>query len=343
MSDSVKHECGIALLRLRKPLEYYRRKYGTSAYGFARISLLLEKQHNRGQDGAGLACVSLDAPPGRPFYSLEKSCSSMPLADLLERVSGILSSSDDLQGAPFCGEVFLGHVRYGTFGTRNLDACHPMVDDNPRRDHTLLAAGNFNLTNTREIFNSLVALGYHPRSYQDCGILLTALSHHITECCGSLAQAIGRAAQQWDGGFVVAGVLGNGNAFALRDSAGIRPAFYYVDDEVVALASERVALQTTFNLNSASVKELPPGHALLIDYDGSVDVKRLLETPFDDARALAQKVFDAGIGVFRRDDDPDGASLLQFDGRSPRRVRRTLTAGEEQQRTRECEQQFFHL
>ena len=180
MSDSLKHECGIALLRLRQPLGYYREKYGSSAYGFSKLSLLMEKQHNRGQDGAGIACVGLEVPPGRPYYHLEKSCASMPLADLLERITAKLAATPETAGdetlaRPFCGEVYLGHLRYGTYGRRTIAACHPMVCDNPRRNRTLLAAGNFNLTNTSELFRQLVALGYHPHGHQDCEVLLEGL------------------------------------------------------------------------------------------------------------------------------------------------------------------------
>ena len=230
MSDSLKHECGIALLRLRRPLAFYGEKYGTAAYGFSKLSLLMEKQHNRGQDGAGIACVGLDVPPGKPFYHLEKSCSSMPLADLLERISAGLASSEG-DGArslsrPFCGEVYLGHLRYGTYGNRSLAACHPMVHDSARRSSTLLVAGTFNLTNTAWLFRRLVSLGYHPHGHQDCEILLTMLTHHLGRCGGNLHQAVVEAASSWDGGFVIGGIVGDGNAFAFRDSAGIRPAYY---------------------------------------------------------------------------------------------------------------------
>ena len=221
MSDPLKHECGVALLRLRKPLEYYATKYGTTAYGFSKLSLLMEKQHNRGQDGAGIACVGLDVPPGKPFYQLEKSCSSMPLADLLERISGMLEASDQKTSTkalarPFCGEVYLGHLRYGTYGNRTLAACHPMVSDNARRASTLLVAGNFNLTNTSDVFNHLTSLGYHPHGHQDCEILLTMLSHYLGEYHGDLLQAVKNAAAQWDGGFVISGIIGNGDAFGLQ-------------------------------------------------------------------------------------------------------------------------------
>ena len=281
MSDPLKHECGVALLRLRKPLDYYAEKYGTTAYGFSKLSLLMEKQHNRGQDGAGIACVGLDVPPGKPFYQLEKSCSSMPLADLLERISGMLEASDQKTSTkalarPFCGEVYLGHLRYGTYGNRTLAACHPMVCDNARRASTLLVAGNFNLTNTPDVFNHLTSLGYHPHGHQDCEILLTMLSHYLGEYHGDLLQAVKNAAAQWDGGFVISGIIGNGDAFAFRDSAGIRPAYYYVDDEVAVLASERVTIQTAFNLGSEDVKELPAGHMIIIPAKGEITLKQCL-------------------------------------------------------------------
>ena len=274
MSDDLKHECGIALLRLRQPLDFYAKKYGTSAYGFSKLSLLMEKQHNRGQDGAGIACVELDVQPGRPFYHLEKSCASMPLADLLEKVSAKMGDAEQRQA--FCGEVYLGHLRYGTYGKRTMEACHPMVCESPRRNRTILAAGNFNLTNTASVFQHLVELGYHPRGHQDCEILLDLLAHYLEACNGNLLQAVKETASSWDGGFVIGGIVGDGNAFVFRDAAGIRPAYYYVDDEVVVVASERVAIQTAFNLRSQDVNELPAGHLLSIPVQGEVSLQRCL-------------------------------------------------------------------
>ena len=281
MSDPLKHECGVALLRLRKPLAYYAEKYGATTYGFSKLSLLMEKQHNRGQDGAGIACVGLDIPPGKPFYQLEKSCSSMPLADLLERISTMLETSKAADGTislarPFCGEVYLGHLRYGTYGNRTLAACHPMVCDGTRRRTTMLVAGNFNLTNTSEMFRQLVSLGYHPHGHQDCEILLTMLSHYLGEAGCDLFQAVQNAASRWDGGFVISGIIGNGDAFAFRDPVGIRPAFYYIDDEVAVVASERVTIQTAFNLASEDVKELPAGHLLSIPAQGEITLRQCL-------------------------------------------------------------------
>ncbi|MGN0867380.1 MAG: amidophosphoribosyltransferase [Oligosphaeraceae bacterium] len=284
MSDSIKHECGVTLLRLRKPLSHYAEKYGTAAYGYAKLSLLLEKQHNRGQDGAGIACVGLDVPPGQPFYHLEKSCASMPLADLLEKISTRMEEAgpepppEELRplGRPFCGEVYLGHVRYGTFGTRTLDACHPVVREEFHRDKTMLLAGNFNLTNTRSVFAQLTQQGYHPRGSQDCEVLLISLSRSMDAHPGELEAAIREAAAKWDGGFTLCGILGNGDSFAFRDATGIRPAFYHVDPEVVVVASERVAIQTAFNLPFQDVQELPPGHLLTVSAAGVVSLKPCL-------------------------------------------------------------------
>lgn len=285
MSDSIQHECGVTLLRLRKPLAHYAEKYGTAAYGYEKLSLLLEKQHNRGQDGAGIACVGLEVPPGHPFYHLEKSCSSMPLADLLERISAKMNQAgpepapDQIQTLqrPFCGEVYLGHVRYGTFGTRTLAACHPVVREEFRRDKTMLLAGNFNLTNTKSVFAELTQAGYHPRGQQDCEVLLISLSQAMDAHPGDLESAVREASRKWDGGYAICGVMGNGDSFAFRDPRGIRPAFYHVDPEVVVVASERVAIQTAFNLPIQDVQELPPGYLLTVSAAGCVSLKPCME------------------------------------------------------------------
>ena len=294
MSDDLKHECGVALLRLRHNLPYYTRKFGSPYYGLQKLTLLLEKQHNRGQDGAGIGCVGFDVEPGMPYYQLETSCSTLPLADVFDRIARqIEQSGPEYQVAaaaarslatPFCGELYLGHVRYGTYGNRSLNACHPMVADSSWRNHTLMLAGNFNLTNTKTLFDKLVDSGHHPHSRQDCELLLTLLVHTIKKL--STAQQgsdstdifgiLNAAAQDWDGGFVICGALGNGDAFALRDRAGIRPAFYYFDDDIAVVASERAAIQTAFNLPSADVHELPPGHALAIQKNGDLKINRCL-------------------------------------------------------------------
>ena len=295
MSDEIQHECGVGLLRLRKKMPYYMQKYGSPWFGYQKMVLLLEKQHNRGQDGAGLACVGLNARPGSAFYQLEKSCSSLSLADLLERIgaqieAGVKLNAEFSEAAqltpafPFCGEVYLGHLRYGTYGRRSLSACHPLVRDHSWRNHTLLLAGNFNLTNTTALFEELVASGHHPRSSQDSEILLALFIHYLEQLPrtpeGSadvdLFRVLKKVAREWDGGFHVCGVMGNGEAFALRDAAGIRPAFYYLDEEIAVLASERAAIQTAFNLKSSQVCELPPGYAMKISREGAVEMRRCL-------------------------------------------------------------------
>ena len=294
MSDELKHECGVALLRLRHPLPYYARKYGTPYYGLQKMTLLMEKQHNRGQDGAGIACVGFDVDPGLPYYQLEKSCSTLPLADVFERIARQIEAARPEHqaaptaarslGSPFCAELYLGHVRYGTYGQRHLQACHPMVADSSWRNQTLLLAGNFNLTNTRTLFDQLVDSGHHPRSRQDCDILLSLLVHTLKKQSQArqgndaidLFGMLNAAAPDWDGGFVICGALGNGEAFAVRDRAGIRPAFYYFDDDIAVVASERAAIQTAFNLASAEVHELPPGHALAIPKNGDLQIERCL-------------------------------------------------------------------
>ncbi len=306
MSDSIQHECGVTLLRLRKPLAHYAEKYGTAAYGYEKLSLLLEKQHNRGQDGAGIACVGLDVPPGQPFYHLEKSCSSMPLADLLERISTKLCQAgpEPPPGQirtllrPFCGEVYLGHVRYGTFGIRTLAACHPVVREEFRRDKTMLLAGNFNLTNTKSVFEELTRAGYHPRGRQDCEVLLISLSQAMDEHPGDLESAVRNASRKWDGGYAICGIMGNGDSFAFRDSQGIRPAFYHVDPEVVVVASERVAIQTAFNLPIQDVQELPPGHLLTVSAAGCVSLKPCMP-PQQPRKCVFERIY------FSRGNDAD--------------------------------------
>ena len=291
MSDDIKHECAISFLRLRQPLSYYQRKYGSAYFGYERLELLLEKQHNRGQDGAGIACLGLDVPAGTPYFHLKKSCAPrLPLADLLEQISDEIGAdrstllADQALAHPFCGEVYLGHLRYGTFGRHSLAACQPMVNSSIRKTRSLLMAGNFNMTNTSTLFRELSESGYHPTSKQDSDILLVdllkAVEQHPVASRGVTAhdipQILKSVAPRWDGGFAICGVFGGGDSFVLRDANGIRPAFYYFDEEIVVAASERAAIQTVFNLASADVSELPPGHALIVARDGSVKMERIL-------------------------------------------------------------------
>ena len=316
MSDSIQHECGVSLLRLRKPLDYYAERYGTGYYGYEKLSLLLEKQHNRGQDGAGIACVGLDVPPGRPFYQLEKSCTGqLPLAGLLGQIGETIEQTcartpETPQTAalalPFYGEVYLGHLRYGTYGGQSLAACQPMAYDSAWRNRTVLLAGNFNLTNTHQLFDQLVALGHHPRSHQDSELLLVELVHELGQLQHSpqgyshdeIASLLAKTARTWDGGFAICGTFGNGDAFAFRDAHGIRPMYYHVDAEVAVVASERVAIQTTFNLTAQEVPEVPPGHVLTILANGDVRLAPCLpEAPV--TRCVFERIY------FSRGNDAD--------------------------------------
>ena len=318
MSDQIKHECAVTLLRLRRGVEYFQRKYGTAYYGFQKLALMLEKQHNRGQDGAGIACVGLDPEPGVPCYRLEKSNRPPCLADLLEKIGSAIPPLPDepLSGDamkhlyPFCGELYLGHLRYGTFGRSGLEACHPFVRENACLDRTLLLAGNFNLTDTAEIFRILQATGHHPASRQDGALILQLIGHYLEQMRNrrrhnfSLAEVLADAMRNFDGAYTLCGLLGNGEAFAVRDPAGIRPGYYYFDDEVVAVSSERPAIQAAFDCSTAEVGELPPGQALLISRDAEVRFEQCLpRKPL--RRCVFERIYfsrgnDAGIHQERK-------------------------------------------
>ena len=318
MSDQIKHECAVTLLRLRRGVEYFQRKYGTAYYGFQKLALMLEKQHNRGQDGAGIACVGLDPEPGVPCYRLEKSNRPPCLADLLEKIGSAIPPLPDepLSGDamkhlyPFCGELYLGHLRYGTFGRSGLEACHPFVRENACLDRTLLLAGNFNLTDTAKIFRILQATGHHPASRQDGALILQLIGHYLEQMRDrrrhnfSLAEVLADAMRNFDGAYTLCGLLGNGEAFAVRDPAGIRPGYYYFDDEVVAVSSERPAIQAAFDCSTAEVGELPPGQALLISRDAEVRFEQCLpRKPL--RRCVFERIYfsrgnDAGIHQERK-------------------------------------------
>lgn len=318
MSDQIKHECAVTLLRLRRGVEYFQRKYGTAYYGFQKLALMLEKQHNRGQDGAGIACVGLDPEPGVPCYRLEKSNRPPCLADLLEKIGSAIPPLPDepLSGDamkhlyPFCGELYLGHLRYGTFGRSGLEACHPFVRENACLDRMLLLAGNFNLTDTAEIFRILQATGHHPASRQDGALILQLIGHYLEQMRDrrrhnfSLAEVLADAMRNFDGAYTLCGLLGNGEAFAVRDPAGIRPGYYYFDDEVVAVSSERPAIQAAFDCSTAEVGELPPGQALLISRDAEVRFEQCLpRKPL--RRCVFERIYfsrgnDAGIHQERK-------------------------------------------
>ena len=306
MSDAIKHECGIAFLRLRKPLQFYAEKYGSPLYGVNKMCLLMEKQHNRGQDGAGLATIKLDVPVGSRYISRHRSNASRPIQDLFDYVNQRfvdLQQNDpekfnDIkwlqENFAFTGEVLLGHLRYGTYGGNSIEHCHPFLRQNNWRTRSLVLAGNFNMTNVDELFNQLVELGQHPKEKADTVTILERIGHFLDvendriyydqreqynkrEISNVIADEMDmkdvliNSSKHWDGGYVMSGIVGHGDAFVLRDPAGIRPAFYYADDEVVVATSERPVIQTAFNVPADSIKELKPGHALIIKKDGSFE------------------------------------------------------------------------
>jgi amidophosphoribosyltransferase len=311
MSDAIKHECGIALLRLKKPLEFYKEKYGSAFYGIQKMYLLMEKQHNRGQDGAGFASIKLDVQQGERYISRVRSNDAQPIQDVFAQINDRINSemaahpeyADNvaLQKAslPYIGELFLGHVRYGTFGKNNIESVHPFLRQNNWMHRNLIVAGNFNMTNVKELFNSLVELGQHPKEMADTVTVMEKIGHFLDEevtdlyleCKNNgltkreaspviaekldIAKILKRASRGWDGGYAMAGLLGHGDAFVLRDPAGIRPAYFHEDDEVVVVASERAVIQTVFNVAFEDVVELEPGSALIIKKDNTVSVKEI--------------------------------------------------------------------
>jgi len=306
MSDRIAHECGIALVRLLKPLSHYQEKYGTPLWGFTKLFLLMEKQHNRGQDGAGVACVKLDAPAGEPFMFRERNVKSNPLDKIFKTLLGQYSDkvaagtihpefTDTVKRHfDFGGELLLGHLRYGTSGGYNLSSCHPFFRRSPWPTRNLALCGNFNLTNTAELNDSLVAMGQHPIIATDTQAILEKIGFFLDEehediyrflrkrdLAGAelsqriseeldLTRVLTRASQKWDGGYAIAGMIGNGDAFVARDPSGIRPAFYFQNDEVVAFASERAPLMTVFDLAVENVKEVTPGHVVVIKRRGTI-------------------------------------------------------------------------
>ena len=304
MSDQIKHECGIALIRLLKPLEYYLAKYGTSFYALQKLHLLMQKQHNRGQDGAGIAGVKLDMTPGNKYISRLRSNSNAPIKDIFNQVYERLSELKEKtrarltdvqwlkQNIDFTGELLMGHLRYGTFGQNSIVNLHPFVRANNWMTRNLVLAGNFNMTNVDELFNKLVDLGQYPVETSDTVTVLEKIGHFLDEeneriyatyknsglskreITHKIAQDLDvraileESAQYWDGGYVITGMFGHGDAFVLRDPSGIRPAYYYADDEVIVATSERPPIQTAFNIKAENIKEIKPGHALIIKKDG---------------------------------------------------------------------------
>ncbi len=313
MSDAIKHECGIGHIRLLKPLEFYKKKYGSAFYGINKMYLLMEKQHNRGQDGAGFASIKLDIDPGKRFISRIRSVEKQPIQDVFskinERINKELKLSPSLinnikklkNNVPYLAESLLGHVRYGTFGGNSVENVHPFLRQNNWKHRNLILAGNFNMTNSKELFNSLIELGQHPKEYTDTVIIMEKIGHFLDdavrkmykelkkggfskqECSSIISEKLDifkilkKASKRWDGGYVIGGLLGHGDSFVMRDPNGIRPAFYFKNDEVVVVASERPAIQTAFNLNIEEIKELSPGKAIVVKSDGSVKIKSVIK------------------------------------------------------------------
>lgn len=312
MSDALKHECGIALIRLKKPLDFYKEKYGTAFYGVNKMYLMMEKQHNRGQDGAGFASIKLDVAPGERYISRQRSVAQQPIQDIFEKINGrineVMSANPDKKDdvswqkrhVPYVGELLLGHVRYGTFGKNSVESVHPFLRQNNWMHRNLIVAGNFNMTNVSTLFNKLVSLGQHPKEKADTITVMEKIGHFLDDEVAKLykklkkegfnkqqaspkiaerlnvAKILKRASKDWDGGYAMTGLLGHGDAFVLRDPAGIRPAYYYEDDEVVVVASERPVIQTAFNIPFDKVFELDPGAALIIKKDGTLNIKPII-------------------------------------------------------------------
>ncbi len=312
MSDTIKHECGIAFVRLLKPLDFYLKKYGTPFYGLNKMHILMEKQHNRGQDGVGLANIKLFPKPGHVYINRVRSNDDSPIRDVFQRIysqieRAVAGDSRKLQDpawlkehVEFTGEVFLGHLRYGTFGKNNIENVHPVSRENNWMTRNLVLAGNFNLTNIDELFERLIDLGQYPTGKTDTVTILERIGHfldsenedkyryfkekgysksEITDLLArhiDLKEVLSLSARRWDGGYVMAGMIGHGDAFVMRDPWGIRPAFYYQDDEVVVAASERAVIQTTFNVPYDTVQELAPGHVLLVRRDGDIADERFI-------------------------------------------------------------------
>ena len=330
MSDHINHECGLALIRLLKPLEFYKKKYGTSSYGLNKLYLMLEKQHNRGQDGAGFASVKLDTSPGERFMHRERSANQNPIQEIFkvsnERILNELKNNTDLKDnlllqkkqIPHISEVFLGHVRYGTFGKNSKGAVHPFLRQNNWMHRNLIVAGNFNMTNNKELFDNLVLLGQHPKEMSDTVTVMEKIGHFLDDEVAKIysdlkkenvskmeasplieesldiPKILKKASEDWDGGFVIGGMLGHGDAFVIRDPAGIRPAFYYLDDEIVVVASERPVIQTVFNTNFEDINEIEPGDCIVVKKSGQVQIKNIIKPVEKKACSFERIYFSRG-------------------------------------------------
>lgn len=335
MSDTINHECGIALIRLLKPLDYYQKKYGTYLYGLNRLYLLMEKQRNRGQEGAGVVGVKIDMPPGYKYIDRIRSCESNPIQDVFNRIQepfnklngkerkggqssivwGLPSDTDTAKKIlPFVSEVYLGHLRYSTFGKNNLDLVHPLKRASNWRTRNLVLAANFNLTNVDELFESLIEAGQHPRDYSDTVTLLEKVGYFLDdeiqdkfrffkdqgfskeqispmiEETLDIASILSKSSSDWDGGYAVAGVVGHGDAFVMRDPWGIRPAYYYADEEIAVVASEASVIRTAFTVNDENIKEITPGYALIIRKNGKIS-EELVREPKERASCSFERIY----------------------------------------------------
>lgn len=326
MSDQIKHECGIVLIRLLKPLSYYQEKYGTWRFGLNKLYLLMEKQHNRGQDGAGVVSLKLNQPAGKKYLSRQRSNKGNPIQEVFEDIHRRFDNAYDhhpellndpvwaKENLPFAGELYLGHLRYGTFGNNSIDYVHPVMRENNWRSRNLVLAGNFNLTNVDEIFKTLIDLGQHPKDYTDTESMLENVGHFLDEENQLLfrqfknegysnkeisalieknldvRKVLERSSRRWDGGYVIAGLIGHGDSFVMRDPWGIRPASYYANDEFVVVASERPVIQTALNVRSVEVNELKPGHALIIKKDGAVS-EELVNVPQEKKSCSFERIY----------------------------------------------------
>lgn len=326
MSELIKHECGIAVLRLLKPLKYYHEKYGTPLYGINKMYLLMEKMHNRGQDGAGLANIKLDAIPGERYISRRRSIKAQPIKHVFRKIQGRFQELyekspekyNDVEwlqkNMPYTGELFIGHLRYGTYGKYGIESCHPFLRQNNWMSRNLIVAGNFNLTNVDELFRHLVEIGQHPKEKTDTVTVMERIGHFLDDEVEDLyfklkkegfskkditpliardldiQSLLRQSFKKFDGGYVIGGLIGHGDAFVVRDPAGIRPAFYYQDDEVAVVASERPIIQTAFNVDYDAVKELDPGHAMIIKRDGKVSIDEVV-TPTERKPCSFERIY----------------------------------------------------
>jgi amidophosphoribosyltransferase len=333
MSDAIKHECGIALIRLRKPYSYYVEKYGTPLYGINKLYMLMEKQHNRGQDGAGVATIKVKVPEGKRYISRYRSVDSQPISVIFNKINKkfrkVIKDNKDkvtdgewlLENVPFTGEVLMGHLRYGTHGKNDIENCHPFLRQNNWRSRNLVIAGNFNMTNVDELFNKLVELGQHPKEKVDTVTVLEKIGHfldeenqlifdkykdqysnqqisEIIEHELDLQRVLMRSCKDFDGGYAMVGMTGHGASFVARDPGGIRPAYYYADDEIVVVASEKPAIKTAFDVSYDQIKEVEPGHALIINQDGSFSEMQFIDQ-IEKKSCSFERIY------FSRGSDPD--------------------------------------